>query len=351
MRRFLVAVTVVAAALLLVPVAWAETDPAAADPPFSIDPELVAETAVECVEPATPAAPDADAVLLVHGTGTTGHQQYGWNYELRLAEEGLPYCVVNYPDRGYGDMQVSAEYVVVAVHEAAKISPSGRVDMVGHSQGASMPRWAIRYWPSVQALLDDFVMLAGFHHGTVVADVGDPFTPLFGLGGGMPPAIWQFQTDSEFNRYVNAGDETPGNVDYSNLYTYTDELVQPSGPSGAGSSATGALEVDDPSKVVNINVQDVCPLRPVDHLSIGTTDRFTMELTVAALRSPGPADVSSLDTTLCSLPDQYLVPETLPAMFEHGWDTSGGSSWFDPDAYVAEEPPVRDYATEEPAAG
>jgi triacylglycerol lipase len=320
--------------------------PVAEDPPFSIDAERARTESVDCTE-VPEAAPDVDAVVLVHGTGTQGHQQYDWNYALRLAEEGIPFCIVTYPERGFGDMQVSAEYVVVAVHEAAAISPSGRVDLVGHSQGATMPRWAVKYWPSVQSLVDDFVLHAGPNHGTWAADepvapalVGTPLQPF----GARPPVLWQFRTDSDFNRYLNHGDETPGDIDYTSIYAHTDELVQPSGSNGP---ATAALHVDDPAKVVNINVQDVCPGRLVEHLSIGTTDRFVMELTIATLRAPGPADLSLVDTTLCSLPDQYVTPATVPALLGGAFadpDPSSGSAWLDPSRYVTEEPPIRDYA-------
>ena len=355
-------VTLVAAlgTLIGVPVAHAVPDQARAhgvraaateDPPFSIDPEQAREDAVDCVA-VEGAGGDVDAVVLVHGTTTRGHEQYAWNYELRLAEEGIPYCVVTYPERGFGDMQVSAEHVVVAVHEAAKISPSGAVDLVGHSQGATMPRWAVKYWPSVQSLVDDFVLHAGPNHGTWAAD--DPLaptligTPLEAIGA-RPPVLWQFRTDSDFNRYLNHGDETPGGIDYTSIYAHTDELVQPSGTNGP---ATAALHVDDPAKVVNINVQDVCPGRVVEHLSLGTTDRFVMELTIAALRAPGPADVGSVDTTLCSLPDQYVTPATLPALLGAGGQTSftDGSAWLDPSQYVTEEPAIRDYAVAQDGA-
>lgn len=320
-------------------------EPDEADPAWSIDPVAVAAESVACVT-FDDAPADADAVVLVHGTGTTGPQEYAWSYALRLAEERLPHCLVTYPERGFGDMQVSAEYVAVAVHEAAALSPSGRVDLVGHSQGATMPRWTVKYWPSVRALVDDFVLHAGPNHGTTAADeplapalVGTPLAPL----GARPPVLWQLRTDSAFNRYLNHGDETPGEIDYTSIYAYTDELVQPSGTNGP---ATAALEVDDLAKVVNLNVQDVCPGRLVEHLSIGTTDRFVMELTVAALRSPGPADLAAVDTELCSLPDQYVVPATLPGMLGGGgdWSWQDGSAWLDRSRYVTEEPAIRDYA-------
>lgn len=343
-RTVLIAAAVASTAIG--PIAHAGSEPAAAgDPAYSIDADRARQEAVDCV--AVPdAAGDVDAVVLVHGTGSRGHEQYAWNYERRLVAEGLPYCVVTYPERGFGDLQVSAEYVAVAVHEAAAISPSGRVDLVGHSQGAVMPRWTVKHWPSVQELVDDFVLHAGPNHGTVAVD--DPLapilvtTPLAPLGA-RPPAAWQMRTDSDFIRHLNQGDETPGEIDYTSVYAHTDELIQPSGRNGP---ATAALRVDRSDKVVNVNVQDVCPGRLVDHLSLGTTDRFVMELTIATLRAPGPADLWSVHSAACSLPDQYLGPATVPALLGNGDESSfrSGSAWLDPSQYVTEEPAVRDYA-------
>src|SRR5689334_158844 len=110
-----------------------------------------------------------------------------------------------------GDQQISAEYVAYAVMRMHQLS-GRKVDMAGHSQGASMPRWAIKYWPSVRAALDDFVLIAGPNHGTTVA--GSP-NDLTDAVGGMPPAFYQFSPGSNFVRHSNLGDETPGTIDYT----------------------------------------------------------------------------------------------------------------------------------------
>ena len=77
-----------------------------------------------------------------------------------------------------------------------------------------MPRWAIKYWRSVRADLDDFVLIAGPNHGTTAAGTPNPVT---GAIGGMPPAFYQFSPSSNFVHHVNFGDETPGNIDYTTL--------------------------------------------------------------------------------------------------------------------------------------
>src|SRR3954466_15934072 len=123
--------------------------PAKSDPPFSVAPAAL-DAACQCSSPDLRSHPEHEPVLLVHGTFTRGAEQYAWNWELLLHDQGFDYCTVTYPNRGMGDQQVAAEYVANAVlrmHERAR----RKVDMVGHSQGGSMPRWAIKYWPSVQA--------------------------------------------------------------------------------------------------------------------------------------------------------------------------------------------------------
>ncbi|MGB1581108.1 MAG: esterase/lipase family protein, partial [Nevskiales bacterium] len=59
---------------------------------------------------------DKPPVLLVHGTFTAGWEQYDWSYGPVMETMGFDVCTVTYPDRGFGDLQVSAEYVANAIH-------------------------------------------------------------------------------------------------------------------------------------------------------------------------------------------------------------------------------------------
>jgi triacylglycerol esterase/lipase EstA (alpha/beta hydrolase family) len=294
-----VVAVVVALAAVMAPSAVAQSH--GGDPPFSVGAQTLA-AALQCSSPDLRAHPDHEPVLLVHGTFTKGEEQFAWNWSLMLQQHGYDYCTITYPDRGMGDQQISAEYVAYAVMRMHQLSRR-KVGMVGHSQGASMPRWAIKYWRSVRADLDDFVLIAGPNHGTTAA--GSP-NPVTGATGGMPPAFYQFSPSSNFVRHVNSGDETPGNIDYTTLYSYTDELVQPASP-----VPTAALDygITNPH-VTNINVQDACPGRVVDHLSIGTTDEFVMAVALDAFEHPGPANPARVGTAACSIPSQYITPAT-----------------------------------------
>lgn len=262
-----------------------------ADPAFTV-PQADLDAALVCSDLQDAVGADREAVLLVHGTGTWGEEEYAWSWLPTLEERGYDWCVVTYPDRGFGDLQTSAEYVanaLLTMHEQ-----TGRpVDMAGHSQGGLMPRWALKYWPSANAATDDFVMLAAPNHGTAVAGSGPVPT-------GMPEAFWQMRQGSAFVTTLNAGGESPGDVSYTSIYAVTDELVQPS--TGAGATAPLA-EADN---VANLDLQEACPGRVVDHLSIGTTDRAAFEFTLAAFAQPGPLDVTALDVpAICrAAPDE-----------------------------------------------
>ncbi len=310
----------------------------AAEPRLETEPALL-DAALEC----TPFEhPDKPPVLLVHGTVTHGQEQYNWTYKPLLIERGFDVCTVTYPDRGFGDQQIAAEYVVHALRRIR--SESGRkVAMIGHSQGASMPRWAIKWWPSARDAVEDFVLLAGPNHGTTVAATDNPLTGSGGAVLGLPAAFYQFAPESQFVAAVNAGDETPGDIDYTNIYTLFDELVQPAQP-----VPTAALDYgQDNPKVTNLLLQDLCPLLVVDHLTIGLTDRATFELAIDAITHPGPADVERAGgAALCNalplvpgvvLPPTFLLEllALLPVEIETGL----------PELHlVSEEPPLKPYA-------
>lgn len=313
----------------------------AAEPPLET-PQARLDEALVC----TPFEnPDKPPILLVHGTITAGYEQFEWTYLPLLVERGFDVCFVTYPDRGFNDMQISAEYVVNALRRMH--ADTGRkVAMIGHSQGATMPRWALKWWPSARDAVDDFVLLAGPNHGTTVSD-NNPLNlvPELGLPGlGIPGALFQFKTDSQFIAALNAGDETPGNIDYTSLYTVFDELVQPAQP-----VATAALDVGQSNpRVTNLLLQDLCPGRFVDHFTIGLTDRLTFDLVLDAISNPGPANIeraggaSGLCGLLPIIPDQIISPMAATAVISILQQSAAAGL---PNIELLnEEPPLKAYA-------
>ena len=250
-----------------------------------------------------------EPVLLVHGTGATREQNWRWNYWQGLQTEGYDVCWVQLPSSSLGDAQISAEYVARAI-EVIAAATGEKVDVIGHSQGGLQPRWAIKWFPSGPRV-DDYISLATPNHGTVVADAA---SPLFCFD-----SCWQMRTDSNFIAALNGDEETPGKISYTNIYTATDELVQPVG--------TQALD-----GATNILLQDLCPGRPVDHLGIAA-DYVTWELVLSALVPKGGARVEALSADACT---KVTMPGSSAPQDNNG-DFSEGEA-------ATEEPPLMPYA-------
>jgi hypothetical protein len=249
---------------------------AAADPALSV-PEAELDAALTC--PATFQAAGREPVLLVHGTGATPEENWGWNYASVLPQQGWDVCTVRLPNRSLGDIQVTSEYVVHAVRTIAERS-GRKVVVLGHSQGGLQPRWAVRWWEAARAAVDDLITLAAPNHGTAAADAA--------CVAGCFPSAHQMKQGSAFITALNSGDETPGEVSYTSIYSLTDELVQPAAP-----APTAAL-----AGASNILLQDLCPGRPGEHALLAA-DAVVYAMVTDAFLQPGPADPARFDPATC----------------------------------------------------
>jgi hypothetical protein len=265
----LTAVLVGVGTLLVTPPVGATTG--SQDPPLTVD-DATLDAALHC---STPFDDTREPVLLVHGTFANDDENYGWNYRPHLIAAGFDVCTVTLPNRSLDDIQVSSEYVVNAVRDMAAMSGGRKIDLLGHSQGGLQPRWATRFFPETRALIDDVVTLAAPHHGTAVAS-------LPGLGCG---ACFQMGPDSGFISALNSGDESPGDVDYTSIFTETvDELVTPQ---------PAASTIAPADNVANISIQAACSPIPklVDHVTI-VADAAVYDLVLDAFDDDGPANVA-----------------------------------------------------------
>lgn len=295
---------------------------AAAGPPLSV-PQAELEAALFCPKPL--AAGDR-AVLLVHGTSVTPEENWEWNWQRALPEFGFAPCTVRLPDYAFVDIQVSSEYVVHAIR-AMSDATGQKISVVGLSQGGLQPRWAIRWWPDIRERVDDLVMLVTTNHGAPFADAACAAPPCL-------PALWQQRyAGSNFLAALNAGDETPGEVSYTSIYSHTDGVVQPSAP-----VAVAALD-----GAVNVAVQDLCPGRPVDHAQ-SSYDAAVWALGFDALSHDGPLDLARVDPAACF---EYALPYADPAeATRRGAEIYlvAGERQSTYTGKVNEEPPLREYA-------
>lgn len=249
---------------------------------------------------------DREPVLLVPGTALTPAEHYGWNYQRALDASGRPYCAVELPERGTGDMQVSAQYVVHAIRSMYQRTHR-RVVVVGGSQGGTLPRWALRFWPDIRPAVASQIGLAGPNHGGTglrVLCLPDSAVP---TGVGCLPALWQLQTGSAFTAALNSGGETFPGIAYTQIASGLDWFVPPSDAFLAPSQA----------RVANLAVDEVCPGHVADHLAVVTFDPVAFALAMDAIDHPGrPANPRRLPADVCG---RTLPPELDPAEVSGGY--------------------------------
>jgi triacylglycerol lipase len=278
-----------------------------------------AADALQC--PAAFTHPQHEPVLLVHGTGLDADQSWAWNYEKTLPAAGFDWCAVTLPDAALGDIQVATESVVGAI-DRIHARTGRKVAVITHSQGGMEGRWAVRWWPRTRSHVDDLVLLASPNHGIAAADA-------CAASGNCWPAVWQMTSASHFLAALNRGDETPGAVSYTNIYSRTDELVEP--------STTVPL-----AGASNVAVQDVCPGRPVHHGGL-LDDAPTWDLVVDALTHAGAADPRRVGPTACLAPFAPGI-SAADAISGNALLYSSAAQAFSAHQGVAAEPPLKPYA-------
>jgi hypothetical protein len=256
-------------------------------PPLSV-PLAKLTAALQC----EPSVRDArvEPVLLNPATGVTAEQNYSWNWEPALSRLGIPWCAYTAPNSTLNDIQTSGEYLVYAIRTMYALAHR-RIAIMGHSQGGMSMRWALRFWPDTRTMLADVVGFSGSNHGTTVLGPGTCETL------GCPPADWQQLYQSPFIRALNSYAETFAGISYTEIYTHTDEVVQPN----SGYDASAALHTGA-GQITNVATQQLCPGDVDEHLAIGTIDPVAYALAIDAITHPGPANVARVarEPGLCS---------------------------------------------------
>jgi triacylglycerol esterase/lipase EstA (alpha/beta hydrolase family) len=326
MRRALAAV--VSGALLVVgsglPAAARTAIGPHGGPPLTVAAPVLA-SALQCTTPSR--STGKRPVLLVHGTGLTPAESWAWNYAKVLPDLGYPTCTVALPDAALGDIQVAAEYVVYAV-DAMSSRWHSEVDVIGHSQGGLEPRWALRWWPGLRTKVDHYVGLASPNHGIYAADACAD-------SGNCWPAVWQMAQGSHFLDALNSVSQAPGPTSYTDIYSLTDELVQPALP-----DPTAALP--PAPNVSNVAVQSICPGRYVNHAGL-LADAVVFALVIDALDHNGPVDPAWVPASVCA---EQFIPGVSPAaaLTGNALVYVDAARAFESHPGVRQEPPLAPYA-------
>ncbi len=215
-------------------------------------------------------------VVLVHGL--SANETDNWQtFAPLLADNG--YCVFSLT---YGNdlstqpplddigglvpMQQSAQVLGAFVDRVLGATGASKVDIVGHSEGATMPYGYIKF-DGGAAKVAHMVGLAPVVHGTdvaIVPGVLDELATAFGAPPSELSAIAQacqscaqFAPDSSFTQALDAGGVAVPGVTYTQIMTRYDELVVPY----TNGTVLGAHST-------NIVLQDQCPLDFADHVAL-----------------------------------------------------------------------------------
>jgi triacylglycerol lipase len=209
-------------------------------------------------------------VVLVHGTFALTD----WSVLApALAHRG--YCVFtfDYGDFGTGEIGRSAHQLARFVNGVLARSHAARVSIVGHSEGGMMPRYYIRFLGGARRV-DDLIGLSPSNDGST-----NPLL-LEGAALGCTACAEQETFGSAFLRKLNAGQETPGPVDYTVVQTVYDAVVIPYTSAFLGGPST---------RVTNVLLQDRCRNDPIDHVDM-PIDPVAVQWVEEALARRGPAD-------------------------------------------------------------
>jgi triacylglycerol lipase len=216
-----------------------------------------------------PSAAHPRPVVLVHGLLANMTDNWQTMSPL-LANNG--YCVfaltygvppgssAPFETGGLNAMEQSAAELSTFVDAVLAATRANQVDIVGHSEGATMPDYYIEYLGGA-AKVKRYVGVSGVKHGTDLHGVGTVAAELQSLFGepvslGSCVSCNQFLVGSDYIKKIEARAPAPG-VIYTNIATRYDELVSPY----TSSFLTGR-------NVTNITLQDRCLLDASDHLSI-----------------------------------------------------------------------------------
>lgn len=309
----------IAAAVVLISggaAAGADREPATAAPTADLPEGGLAETGYRYVaEPdvtrgandwdCQPTAERPNPVILVPGT-FANHGASFVKMSPRLKNAG--YCVFTL---NYGMTEVSGGRVGGLAHikdsaeqefapfveRVLEATGATKVDVVGHSQGGSVPMWYIKKMGGADKV-DHYVGWAPSSRGTTlngVVTLGERFQLMgwvTGIAefGKFPGAIDQtYSSEYTTSLFPDGSNDVPSGPTYLVISTKQDRVVTP--------YHTQQLSGED---VTNVVLQDKCPLDQTGHAFL-FLDHPTLQMTMNALED-GPTDFQPRCTGFAPIP-------------------------------------------------
>ncbi|MDR7281178.1 esterase/lipase family protein [Catenuloplanes atrovinosus] len=174
---------------------------------------LLATLATLVPSPAV-AADGTEPVILIHGYNSSTD---AWGpLTRRLIAAGYDAADIHPFGYDYRRSNVTtAARLADLVAEVRREHGAARVDLIGHSMGALVARYYARNLGGT-GTVDDLVSLSAPHHGARIFAICR-----------FDAACRELVPGSAFLRALNAGDETPGDIDYRTFYSRCDLIVIP----------------------------------------------------------------------------------------------------------------------------
>lgn len=157
------------------------------------------------------AAPERNPVVFVHGWIGA---DWNWTlYQSWFSDDGWNQLYAWQYDWSQSNVD-TAYQLRDKVNAVLAETGADQVDLVTHSMGGLSSRYYIKFLGGMWQV-DDWVSIAGPNHGTNAAY------------GCWTTSCYEMRYESDFLTKLNAGDETPGWVEYGTFRSWCDEIVNP----------------------------------------------------------------------------------------------------------------------------
>ncbi|HXR29958.1 MAG TPA: triacylglycerol lipase [Solirubrobacterales bacterium] len=155
-----------------------------------------------------------DPILFVHGYARSASD---WNTMIgRFEKDGWPksYLSAYSYDTSQSNVVDAEKEVKPRVEALLKVTGASKVDIIAHSMGSLNSRWYVKFLGG-ETKVDEWVSLGGPNHGTDFANFC------------FSTSCIEMRIGSKFLAELNAGDETPGAVNYGTWWSPCDSIINP----------------------------------------------------------------------------------------------------------------------------
>lgn len=207
----------------------------AAAPPSSAAKPVRTTTTAPAPTTSTTAAPvTRDPILFVHGWNSSGST---WTTMIgRFQADGYTNAQLNNWSYNYSQSNATtASEIATKVDQILAATGASKVDIVTHSMGGLSSRYFLKFLGG-DAKVDEWVSLGGPNHGTDTANFC------------FSTACSEMRIGSSYLANLNAGDETPGSVNYRTWWSACDTVINPDSSvslSGATNTQTACISHSD----------------------------------------------------------------------------------------------------------